>query len=84
MHSKPTDRTSVDTQTRLRSFAAGLWTTVGFAGIALALAMYGVVAEFGRKRESARAHLAPEEDLEQGSDKVAVSLNVALADKSIE
>lgn len=32
-----------ETEKRLRSFAAGLWTTMGFAGLALALTTYGII-----------------------------------------
>lgn len=40
-----------ETEKSLRSFVAGLWTTVGFAGIALALAVFGIVRGLRRKAE---------------------------------
>jgi hypothetical protein len=61
------DETLGETEKRLRSFAAGLWTTVGFAGVALALATYGIIKGFGRYRERTQEESIAENKVEEGA-----------------
>jgi hypothetical protein len=61
------DDTLGEPEKRLRSFAAGLWTTVGFAGVALALATYGIIRGIGSYRDRMQEGLTTENKVEEGA-----------------
>jgi hypothetical protein len=61
------DETLGEPEKRLRSFAAGLWTTVGFAGVALALATYGMIRGIGSYRDRMRMGPIAENKVEEGA-----------------